>query len=716
MVQLRPRATGRTYVAAAGMAAVLCLSTIVGFGGLSAAGAAQAVRSVSHNGRVVLAGTEASSAARRDPAGAVSKSSLVNFDLVLQLRNASGAQQLVKEVSSPDSSSFRKYVTAAEWESRYSPSANEVSAAKAWLRSEGFKVGAVSKDRITIAASGTAAQVEKAFGTGLENYKLEGRTIRLTTSALSVPSSVAADVVGALGINQTFASPADSSGVSAAGSSAKTPTATSSKYAPPPPAFVTAPPCGTYYGQKTTTLSPPYGHGYPKTVPDEVCGYKPGQFRSAYGISSATTGKGVTVAIIDAYSSATIAGDATTYFKNNDPGNPFSNAHFTADDSFPFDQETLCDSSSWMDEQAIDVEAVHSMAPDAHILFVGAQDCLDQSLFGAEQDVIDNGLANVVSNSWGDTGGDLFDDVATRTSYDDLFMLADSTGITVQFSTGDYGDNFSVLGLSSADYPAESPYVTAVGGTSLQVGKNGQQIGQLGWSTGRSWECTSNVVGVLPGCTSKAVDTWLPVSFDAGSGGFTSYNYTQPWYQASVVPSTLALRNEAVDGDLAMRVIPDISLDADPSTGFLIGLHEIFANGKDAYGQTRYGGTSLASPLLAGVIADADQASIAAGGAAVGFINPAIYRLDPTKGAIDDIVSGGLQAEYRVDHGYSLATGLKGVVNSFRELTYTGVVTYCDETGNCESRPNTLTVAKGYDSLTGLGSIGPEFVKDLSSF
>jgi subtilase family serine protease len=715
MVRLRPRATGRTYVAAGGMAAVLCLSTIVGFGGLTASSAAQLVRSVSHNGRVVLAGTEASSAARRDPAGAVSKSSRVDFDLVLQLRNASGAQQLVKEVSSPGSSSFRKYVTAAEWESRYSPSASEVSAAKAWLQSEKFEVGAVSKDRITIAASGTAAQVEKAFGTGLENYKLEGRTIRLTTSALSVPSSIAADVVGALGINQTFASPADSTGLSTAGTSAKAPS-TSSKYVPPPAAFVTAPPCGTYYGQKTTTLSPPYGHGFPKTVPDEVCGYKPGQLRSAYGISSATTGKGMTVAIIDAYSSASIASDATTYFKANDPSNPFSNAHFAADDSFPFDQESLCEASSWLDEQAIDVEAVHSMAPDANILFVGAQDCLDQSLFGAEQDVIDNGLANVVTNSWADTGGDLFDDLATRTSFDDLFMLADSTGITVQFSSGDDGDNFSVIGLSSANYPSESPYVTAVGGTSLQIGKNGQQIGQLGWSTGRSWECTSNVVGVLPGCTSSALNTWLPVSYDSGSGGFTSYNYAQPWYQASVVPATLALRNEAVDGDEAMRVVPDISLDADPSTGFLIGLHEVFSNGKDVYGQTRYGGTSLASPLLAGVIADADQASIAAGGAAVGFINPAIYRLDPTAGAIDDIVSGGRQAEFRVDHGYSLATGLKGVVNSFRVLAYTGEVTYCDETGNCESRPNTLTVAKGFDSLTGLGSIGPDFVADLSSF
>jgi subtilase family serine protease len=706
MVRVRPIAKRKASVATVSAGALLCLTTILGASGTSAASAAQ-------SGRAVLAGSALATAARQHPVGAVSKSSRVDFDLVMQLRDVSGAQSLVKSVSSPGSTSFRHYVTAAQWESRFSPTTKQVTAARNWLRSEGFKVGAVSKDRITISASGTAAQVEKAFGTGLENYKVDGQVVRLATQNLSVPAALAGDVVGALGVNQNLASPADTSGLPL---KATTPAKTSDPYPPAPPAFVTAPPCGSYYGQKTTTLAPPFGHGYPATVPDEVCGYKPGQFRSAYGISSTETGKGVTVAIIDAYSSATIASDATEYFKNNDSGNPFSKAHFSAIDNFPFDNETECGAASWADEQAIDVEAVHSMAPDAKILYVGAQDCLDQGLFAAEQDVIDNGLANVVTNSWGDTGGDLFDDLATKTAYDDLFMLADSSGITVQYSSGDFGDDFSVLGLSTADYPAESPYVTGVGGTSLQIGSKGQQIGQLGWSTGRSWMCSKNVVGVLPGCTTSAVGTWLPISYDSGSGGFTSYNYTQPWYQASVVPSSLALRNEAVDGDVAMRVIPDISLDADPSTGFLIGLHEIFNNGSDVYGQTRYGGTSLASPLLAGVIADADQAAIAAGGAAVGFINPDIYRLDSTSGAIDDIVSGGKQAQYRVDHGYSLATGLKGNVTSFRELAYTGTVTYCDETGNCESRPNTLTVAKGYDSMTGLGSIGPDFVSDLSSF
>ena len=685
------------------------LMAIVGVAGLSGAVmvAAQTAGAATAS-RTPLAGTLVTAAAREHPVGAVAKSASVSFELVLKLRDAAGAQSLVRAISSPGSKSYRHYLTAAKWESRFSPTAAQVSSARQWLASEGFKVGAVSKDRITISASGTAAQVESAFGTGLENYKVDGRTVRLATSQMSVPSAVADSVVGAMGVNENIATPDDVT--QAAARSAASASAATNPFPPAPSAFITAPPCSSYYGAQSTTVSPPFGDGYPTTVPDEVCGYVPGQFRSAYNIGSADTGKGVTVAIIDAYGSSTIAADATRYFEMNAPSEPFANANFSQLDATPFNDKAECGASGWATEQAIDVEAVHSMAPDANILYVGAKNCIN-GLFTAEQTVIDDGLANVVTNSWGDDAGDLLDDQATKTAYDDLFMLADATGMTIQFSSGDSGDNFVNFGFSSSDYPTESPFVTSVGGTSLQINASGQQTGQLGWSTGRSFKCTANVVGDLPGCTSSTVNTWLPISYDGGSGGFTSYNYTQPFYQAGIVPKSLALRNEALDGLTLMRVNPDISMDADPSTGFLIGLHEIFPNGNDTYGQTRYGGTSLASPLLAGVIADVDQVA----GVSVGFINPAIYRLVSTPGAIDDIVPGGQQAEYRYDHAFTYITGGKGDIQSFRELTYEGTITYCDETGNCASRPNTLSTATGYDSMTGIGSIGPDFINDLAS-
>jgi len=691
----------RTSTTAAGAAILLSLAAGGGIVGAQAAGAAT-------SGRTPLQGSAVTASARQHAMGAVAKSAQVDFEVVLKLHDASGAESLVRAISSPGSASYRHYLTASQWESQFSPTTSEVSSARAWLASEGFTVGAVSKDRITISAAGTAAQVEKAFGTTLNNYKLHGHTVRMAASTMSVPASISGTVAGALGINQNIATPASAAGT-AASSRASAPAATN-PFPPAPPAFITAPPCGSSYSAKIATVTPPFGQGYPAKVPYQVCGYKPGQFRSAYNIGSANTGKGVTVAVIDAYGSSTIASDATRYFKMNDPGNPFANAHFSQLNSIPFTDEAECGASDWLPEQAIDVESVHAMAPHANILYVGAQNCLDTGLFNSEQNVIDNGLANVVTNSWGDDAGDLLDDVATKTAYDDLFMLAESTGISVLFSSGDNGDNFNLFGFSSADYPTESPFVTSVGGTSLKIGANGQQTGQLGWATGRSWKCTANVEGGVPGCTKATVGTWLPVTYDGGSGGFTSYNYTQPYYQAGVVPSALALRNEALDGPTPLRVNPDISMDADPSTGFLIGLHETFPDGTVQYGQTRYGGTSLASPLLAGVIADADQAA----GTAVGFINPAIYKLDGTSGAIDDIVPGGKQGQVRVDHAFTYVPSAKGYIQSFREITYEGAITYCDATGNCATRPNTLSTASGYDSMTGLGSIGPDFVTDLA--
>ena len=108
--------------------------------------------------------------------------------------------------------------------------------------------------------------------------------------------------------------------------------------------------------------------------------------------------------------------------------------------------------------------------------------------------------------------------------------------------------------------------------------------------------------------------------------------YTQPFYQKGVVPKALALRNEAVNGPVPYRVVPDISMDGDPQTGMLIGATQTFPRGV-RYGQFKEGGTSLSSPLLAGVIADAVQAA----GTPLGFLNPVLYKAyKATPAAFDD--------------------------------------------------------------------------------
>ncbi len=629
--------------------------------------------------------------AHRVRIGATPSSSPVDFSLVLKLHDSADAAALVKSVSDPTSSSYRHYLTTAQWEARFSPSAADVNQAEAWLKSEGFTVGSVPADHITVPASGTAAQVEKTFGTSLGEYTIDHQTLREADGQVTIPGSISSIVGGVMGVNQIVEK--------------------SAALEPPPSAFITAGPCSTYFGQSSTTTT--YGNqnpGYPNTMPNTVCGYVGPQLRSAYNIPSGDTGAGYTIAIIDAYDMKTMKSDATEYFKSSDPSAPFAAADYQSIDQGPFDAQDVC--GNWGDEQAIDVESSHSLAPDAHILFVGAQDCYDQSLFNAEQTVVDGGLANVVSNSWADPDGDLFDDVASRTAFDDLFELADATGMTIQFSSGDSGDNFDETGISAANYPSESPFVTSVGGTSLEIGAKGNDITSYGWSTGKSYQCEANIVAYVPGCTKSNYGTWLPAVGDGSSGGFTSYEYTQPWYQAGIVPTSLSERNVAIDGPEPMRVEPDISLDADPATGFLIGLTEEFPNGTDAYGTTRYGGTSLASPILAGVVADADQA----GGVSAGFLNPTIYHLSQVANtAIANVPVALDQLQFRNDYVSQIFGSGSGKYHSVRIIGASVEEEYCDGANNCASRPDTQSAGHGYNSLTGLGTLGPNFLVDVAT-
>lgn len=188
---------------------VLALATAGACVGALVATVGSDAASASPPARVTLAGTAAPSAARTHHVGSVSNSSVVNFEVVLNLRDQSGAKALVQSISTPGSANYRQDLTASQWEARFSPTQDRVDQVTSWLQSQGFSVGTVSKDRTTIAASGTAAQVESAFGTDLQNYKLAGQTVRMATANLSVPSSLSGIVAGAMGVNQTVAKTQD---------------------------------------------------------------------------------------------------------------------------------------------------------------------------------------------------------------------------------------------------------------------------------------------------------------------------------------------------------------------------------------------------------------------------------------------------------------------------------------------------------------------------
>lgn len=658
--------------------------------------------------RIMLRGSSVPAAERAHPAGAVAAKSSVSFDLVLKLRNASGAAALVRAVSSPGSRQFHHYLSDAQWGARFGPTRSSVAKAESWLRANHFTITSLPKDHLFVAARGTALRVERTFGVTLGYYMVTGHKVRLANGALSIPASLSNAITGAVGINESVATP----GLTQVGA---TKSATPAQEPPPPAGFRNPQPCSKYWGQKTDTADSGSLYApYTAPLPYDICGYKPAQLRGAYGlahsVATGTDGTGVTLAIVDAYDSPTLLSDAQLYFKLNDPAHPLSSSQFTNIPPATVDDAGECGGSGWYDEQALDVESSHSMAPGANIQFVGAQDCFDSSLLAAENTAITSG-ASVVSNSWGDTLGDLFEDAASKAAFDNTFTLAATTGVSILFSSGDDGDNFADFGLAAPDYPASSPLVTAVGGTSLEVTAARSRLAEYGWSTAKQVLCTPPAAPPTCGSATTPIGK---LAWQAGGGGGTSYTYTQPYYQAPVVPSALALRNEALFGPVPLRVIPDISMDADANTGMLIGLTQTFPDGV-YYDQFKEGGTSLASPLLAGVIADADQGA----GLPLGFLNPVLYKAYlKTPSAFFDVnapANPDAAAVIRVDYANTV-DATNGYIVSVRAINYAGPETYCDGTGNCATRNVTLTSTPGFDSLTGLGSVGPRFVAILSRF
>jgi subtilase family serine protease len=675
---------------------------------------------------------------------------LIEFDVGVELKDLAGAEAFAKEVTDPTSRNYRRYMTVGQWESRFSPSARADREIVWSLRRAGIKIDKVTPDRMTIIAEGTAEQIEAYFETSLAKYEVGDETVRLASSALSAPSSVAPLISGVRGVNEVHAKPANLTGASPEAGADHgggpwgwfghghghgpwgwfghghhhgwPPEESEEVEIPQPAGFRPGKPCSTYYGQELASTLPEYGDGFPNPLPYAVCGYKPAQLQGAYNVAGAVAGgdngSGVTVAIVDAYASPTLYSDSVEYAKRNqDPSQQWQRGQFREMIQRPFTQigPEECEAEGWSGEQTLDVEAVHAMAPGAKVLYVGGRNCT-VSLYNAVQEVVDGHLANIVTDSW--SNGPEEEEGETeesREAFNHVLLMAAGTGVGVQFSSGDEGDNFIVSGTQQPSFPGTSPWATAVGGTSVEIGAQNNRLDEVGWSTGISALCTEELATMEePLCEPSEVGQWLPPApgeYDYGGGGGTSAQYPEPWYQQPVVPAEIA--GKLGTGELN-RVVPDISMEGDPSTGMLVGETQEFSDGT-YYDEYRIGGTSLSSPLFAGLMADADQAARGS----LGFVNPLLYHLDAsgTPGAFYDILPAGKQAVVRNDY-LNQQNAEDGVLTTARILGMEGATeVFCaeenEETGACEEleeAPESLTTGPGFDSMTGIGSPGDGFI------
>ncbi|MGW2681888.1 S53 family peptidase [Streptomyces sp. NPDC001414] len=607
--------------------------------------------------RDALKGTKPAWATAKADKGATSDSAQVKARVYLAGRNASGLAAYAKAVSDPSSPSYGKYLSAKQAQARYGATAAQVKAVKSWLAASGLKVTDVTQHYIAV--SGDVSAVEQAFGTQLHNYAKGSKTYRAPEKTASVPAAVSSAILTVTGLD-----------------SAPHKASHDDTLPPPDAVFKNAGPFSSYYGSKTATSLP---SAYGSKIPYAIKGYTGKQLRAAYGAGK-YTGKKVRVAITDAYASPTIAFDAGTYAKRNgDAAWKTSQLHQVLPNAYTRTDE--CSAAGWYGEETLDVEAVHAVAPDADVTYVGAASCYDDDLLDSLSKVVDNHLADIVSNSWGDVEANQTPDLAA--AYDQVFQLGAVRGIGFYFSSGDNGDEVANTGTKQVDTPANSAWVTAVGGTSLAVGKGDKYQWETGWGTekatlsadGKSW-------------------TSFPGAFTSGAGGGTSKTVAEPFYQKGVVPNSLATANSATGN----RVVPDISAIADPNTGFLVGQTQTFGDGSQQYSEYRIGGTSLAAPTIAAVQALAQEA---AGGKALGFANPSIYSKFGKKGVFHDVTdnpTGKGLAVARIDfaNGFDATAGL---LTSVRSL----------------GKDSSLSAVKGYDDVTGVGSPADGYVSSYKA-
>jgi subtilase family serine protease len=574
-----------------------------------------------------LTGTEPAWASGAKPIGPARSTSALTTQVYLA-GDASGLTAYAQAVSDPQSRDYLRFLSPAQVDSRFSAGPRAVAAVENWLVGSGLKVSRVSPDQID--ATGTIADTEEAYGTKLYEFKTSAGTFRAPDSNARVPASIAGDLlsIGGLENRPTLMHPADlvtQLGTVRPGlNHGKLPMSTGADGAP----YLGPTPCSSYWGQHLDTTDPEINGAH---QPYDICGYTPSQLRGAYDLTARQTGAGVTVAIVDAYASSTITADADKYAADHG-ARPFGHGQFkqTATPAQWTDQAVCGD---WSPEETLDVEAVHALAPNANIHYYGANSCNDSDFLAVLSSIVDHRSADVINDSWGEvissTAGN--EPPSTIAVYNQLFQRAVAEGIEVVFAAGDCGAEVptTVCGAADtssqpqADFPSSDPYVTSVGGTAVEIGKRRNFERAVPWGDDGS---------VLAGSIwlSLASDGYQPNGWLFGGGGGASGpsitqafpGFSQPWYQKGVVPASLA--ESLPTGQTAsspMRVTPDVSMDADPYTGFLIGETQLLPDGSTGYAESSVGGTSLATALFAALVADSQQSHRMPRG----FVNPTLY-------------------------------------------------------------------------------------------
>jgi subtilase family serine protease len=660
--------------------------------------------------------------------GAAPDSQMVTIAVYLKFRNSADLDQLIDDQQNPGSPRYQKFLTPAEFHTKYAPVASDVAKVKAELARMGFTIIDAPAGGLFVTARGTVAQVKSGFHVTQDLYSVHGKTVRSHAEAPTVPDSIAPLVLHVAGLDDTkkfvksFATNHPVKATSAHGGPNFDPPTNGGNPVPSP--------CNVdFLTPLAGTVTPPV---YTTSVKAEFtnCGYVPAQLQQAYGADKVKSqGQGIRIGLADLYLPNTLKQDLDQYsILFNLPRITYANFQeiYPPGINGSSDDES-CGPDDWAVESTLDVEAAHAMAPKADIVYLG--DACNANYAVPMQvlyQAIDNGLVDIISGSFGYPEIDV---ESAQEEADNLELKeAASLGITVMFSSGDSADglqpsNFGPgADVAQTSWPASSPWATAVGGTSLLLNKYGTGTKvETGWGSYVN-PTYDGVVWTGPfQLEALGYEGWF---FDAGAGGGTSLFWPQPSYQKGIVPESLSEHINTMDTaqinlGTPNRVVPDIAMLADPYTGFLqgetmyeytpgtldLGCSAIATPANAEYCTFQQGGTSVASPLFAGVVAVIDSARLTLGKPLLGFANPALYQLPVgtpgTAKPITDALPLSRPFALILDDLYP---NNEGVGFAAIAVNMAPVDPYNQDTDWVLGADSKLMTTKGFDNVTGLGT------------
>ncbi len=485
-------------------------------------------------------------------AAPMSATAPIHVALVLKLNDEAALHRFVQDARTPGSASFGAVLTSAQIAARYTPSAGQVATVKAYLQSKGFTNINVAGNNMIVEADAPAGVVSGVFQTTLVPVAMaDGTSAHINTAPETLPDALGAVVQSVLGLD----------------------TATRLH-----PHFVRA----------SLSAAAPQANASPTTAAVTVA-HSPTDFPGIYSVGSTPTASNITVGIIAEGNVTQPVIDLATFASNHQlPPVPVSVINVGSPSA----------DTSANTEWSLDSQTIVGMSGGVRQLnfYVAPSFAWSNMALAINRAVTDN-TARVVNMSIGGC-----ENWAPTAAIDTLFELAVAQGQTFAVSSGDSGSVAYGCSGTSVQYPATSPYVVAVGGTSLYTNGNGSYAGETAWD---------------------------------GSGGGISGIEPIPSWQSNV---------PALKGRF-FRGMPDIAFDADPYSGAQVVVG----------GQLQIvGGTSLSAPLFA-----ATWARMLSGGcaASLGFAAPTLYSAQATSPSIFRDVTNGSNGAYSAGSGWDFVTG-----------------------------------------------------------